>query len=41
VRRNEGWETLYKNQAEGLNVLQSVDEAIAWVNELINKVETV
>ena len=39
VRKNEGWDALYENQVEGLEVLQSVDEAIVWANKLIDKVD--
>lgn len=35
VAKHEGWEGLYAAQAAGLPVRQSVDEAIAWTNELI------
>ena len=39
VTKNEGWDTLYESQIEGLDVFQSVDEAITWVNELIHSID--
>ena len=38
VVKQENWEALYKEQANGLPVLQNVDEAISWANELIEKI---
>lgn len=35
VKKNEGWDDLYAAQVLPPPVLQSVDEAVAWVNELI------
>jgi len=39
VTKNEGWDTLYESQTEGLDVFQSVDEAIIWANELIQSID--
>ena len=39
IRKNEGWDTLYESQIEGLNVFPGVNEAIIWANELIIKIE--
>jgi predicted nucleotidyltransferase component of viral defense system len=38
ILKQENWGTLYTEQATGLPVLQSVDEAIDWANELIGKI---
>ncbi|WP_241157197.1 hypothetical protein [Adlercreutzia sp. ZJ242] len=39
VTANEGWNALYANQAESLNVLQNVDEAVEWANGLIERTD--
>ena len=39
VVKNDEWENLYLTQAEDLNVLESLDEAIIWANELIKKID--
>ena len=39
VIKSEGWEEIYLNQKLNLPVLDSVDEAIAWANELIEKID--
>ncbi len=39
VAKGEGWETLYDQQREGLDVLPSVDEAVAWANALIARID--
>ena len=39
VSRGEEWEGIYNAQKRGLPVLSTVDEAIAWTNELIGKIE--
>lgn len=33
------WDTIYLNQKLDLSVLPTVDEAIAWANELIEKID--
>lgn len=40
IKKYSDWEPLYMKQAGGLNVLQEVDEAIAWANELIDKIDS-
>lgn len=35
IVKNKGWEGLYSAQAEGLDVLQDIDDAIEWANRLI------
>ena len=39
VSKGEEWEEVYGAQRRGLPVLPTVDEAIAWTNELIGKIE--
>ena len=39
VVKQENWDTLYAEQADGLPVLQSIDEAVQWANGLIEKIE--
>ncbi len=38
ITKNEGWETLYDAQVLPPPVLQSVDEAVAWANELVTTI---
>ena len=38
VTKNEGWEALYDAQLLQLPVLQSVDEAVVWANELVTAI---
>ncbi len=38
VTKGVGWDDLYQNQRGTLDVLSTVDEAIAWANELIDKI---
>lgn len=37
--KEEGWESLYGAQAQGLSVLPSVDDAVDWANSLVAKIE--
>lgn len=39
IVKGAGWDELYQNAKGNLQVLQTVDEAIAWANELIAKIE--
>ena len=39
VVKNEGWEDLYLDQRNDLPVLPTVDEAIAWTNDLIARIK--
>ena len=39
VVKNENWEATYADQKGNLNVLPTVDEAIAWANELIASID--
>ena len=38
VGKQENWGTLYAEQANGLPVLESVEEAVLWTNELIDAI---
>ena len=40
VEKGEGWERVYEEQRGELPVLRTVDEAILWVNGLIEKIKT-
>lgn len=33
-----GWDTLYAEAAEGLDVLPTVNEAVAWVNDIVRRI---
>ena len=39
VTKGDEWENIYNAQSRGLDVLPTVDEAIAWTNELIEKID--
>ena len=39
ITKGELWEELYNSQRGELDVLSSVDEAIAWANELIERID--
>ena len=39
VEKGEGWEAMYNDQKGELPVLPTVDEAVAWANELIAKID--
>ncbi len=39
VAKGDGWDSLYEEQREGLDVLPTVDEAVAWVNALITDID--
>jgi hypothetical protein len=39
VVKGENWDELYESQLGDLDVLQSVDEAVAWANRLIAAIE--
>jgi len=38
ITQGEGWDMLYSNQIDDLEVLQNVEEAIVWVNDLIDRI---
>ena len=39
VLKNEGWATVYEAQKGDLPVLPTVDEAVAWANDLIARID--
>jgi len=39
ISKGDGWDILYESQISGLNVLQEIDEAIAWTNTLIKTID--
>ena len=39
ITKGESWDSLYADAAEGLEVLETVDEAVAWANELIERID--
>jgi hypothetical protein len=39
VREYDGWDTIYAEAAEGLDVLPAVADAVAWANDLIARAE--
>lgn len=40
IAAGQQWGTLYAEAAEGLDVLQSAEEAVAWVNDVVRRVAT-
>jgi hypothetical protein len=38
IVKDDGWDTLYSSQVSGLDVLQDVDEAVIWTNNLITTI---
>ena len=38
IKKGESWDSLYSDAAAGLDVMGNVDEAIAWANDLIAKI---
>ena len=39
IVKGDGWEGLYDEQRENLDILPTVDEAIAWANDLIARID--
>ena len=39
IVKGDEWESVYNAQRRGLDVLETVDEAIAWANELIERIK--
>jgi hypothetical protein len=37
---HDQWDTLYATAAEGLDVIATVEEAVAWANSLIAQVDS-
>lgn len=40
IVRGKDWDSLYAAQAYGLSVLPTVDEAVVWVNALIEQIDS-
>lgn len=40
ITRNNNWESIYSEAAEGLDVIQDVDDAIDWANDFVRQIET-
>lgn len=40
VVKNDGWDERYASQSAGLGVLPTADEAIAWANALIARIDS-
>ena len=40
VEAREGWDEQYQALAEGMVVIQDVDEAIEWANTLVSRIAT-
>ena len=40
ISKGARWDSLYVSQAEGLGVLPTVDEAVAWANDLVEKIDS-
>ena len=38
IKKGESWDSLYSDAAAGIDVMGNVDEAIAWANDLIAKI---
>ena len=39
ISKGKDWDSLYASQAEGLGVQPTVDDAVAWANDLIDRIE--
>ena len=39
IAKRKGWDEMYAALAEGLPVLQDVDEAIRWANEFVARID--
>jgi hypothetical protein len=40
VELGQQWPTIYADAAQDLDVLADVNEAVAWVNDLVDRIET-
>ena len=40
IAKGEGWDALYAAQAEGLDVLETAGEAVAWANALVTRISS-
>ena len=41
ITKNENWDAVYAEQKGSLSVLSTVDEAIAWANDLIQQIANI
>ncbi|MCL2807500.1 MAG: hypothetical protein FWD27_04955 [Coriobacteriia bacterium] len=39
IAKGENWDNLYESQITGLSVLETVDEAIVWANDLVAQID--
>ena len=40
IIKGEDWDSLYAAQADGLDVLPTADDAVAWANGLIERIDS-
>lgn len=40
ISKGDGWDSLYASQADGLDVLPTVDDAVTWVNNLVARIDS-
>ena len=40
ILKGRNWDSLYASQAEGLDVLPTVEKAVAWANDLITRIDS-
>lgn len=40
ISKGEGWDSLYASQADGLDVLSTVDDAVTWANNLVARIDS-
>ena len=38
--KGEDWDSLYAAQSDGLDVLPTADDAVAWANDLIERIDS-
>ena len=39
IVKGDGWDSTYTRQSRGLGVLPTIDEAVAWANDLIKAID--
>lgn len=40
ISKGEGWDSLYASQAHGLDVAPTADDAVAWANDLVARIDS-
>lgn len=40
IIKGKDWDSLYAAQADGLDVLPTADDAVAWANDLIERIDS-